>query len=248
MHHTVVYDASIAQNSLLQIAAVTDQIAQIRDSAIIAPPRLNNITQILGFGTNLNRLQIQLPSTRRFGNYDLRPFANAFAAGGAQTPMLDLREDPFVCEEGEEIPVFAQQGSAGAQREYCVLLLSDNPRPVDQKNRITVRATGTTTLVADTWTPVTLTFDTQLPRGKFKLVGARVESASGVAFRCINQQMSYRPGGFCNQSALALDYPGQRRGGLGVWFEFDYLTPPIVEMLATAGDTAETFFLDLIPE
>ncbi len=248
MHHTVVYDASIAQNSLLQVAALTDQIAQIRDNAIIAPPRLNKIAQLLCFGTNLNRAQIQLPSTRRFGNYDIRPFANAFAAGGAQTPMLDLRGDPFEVEEGEEIPFFAQQGSAGVQREYAVLLLSDNPSPVDARNRITVRATGTTTLTADTWTPVTLAFDVQLPRGKFKLVGMRAESVSGIAFRCINQQMSYRPGGFVNQSALALDYPGQRRGGLGVWFEFDYLTPPIVEMVSTAGDTAETFFLDLIPE
>lgn len=248
MHHTVAFDSSIAQNSLLQINAVTDQIAQIRDNAIIAPPKLNQIAQIIAFGTNLNRAQIQLPSTRRFGNYEIRPFANAFAAGGAQTPMLDLRLDPFIVEEGEEIPVFAQQGSAGAQREYIAMLLADNPAPVDVRNRITVRATGTTTLVPDAWTPVTLIFDTQLPRGKFLLVGMRAESASGIAFRAINQQMSFRPGGFVNQSALALDYPGQRRGGLGVWFEFDYLTPPIIEMIATAGDTAETFFLDLIPE
>jgi hypothetical protein len=251
MMHLVAYDSSIANGSvLLQLAALTDQIAQIRDSAIIAPTspfKLNKILQIQAFGVNLTRAQIQLPSTRRFGNYELSPLANAFAAGGAQTPVVDLRDDPYMVEEGEEIPVFVIQSNAGAQREYVVMILADEWHPVEPSNRITVRATGATTLVADTWTPVTLTFDVQLPRGEFKLIGMRGQSASGVAFRCINQKFSFRPGGFMTQSALALDPPGQRRGGLGEWFTFDYLTPPIVEVLATAGDTAETFFLDLVP-
>lgn len=252
MHHVVAYDSSIANGTaLLQLNAVNDQIAQIRDNAIVAPTvngkKLNQITQVLAFGANLTRAQIQLPSTRRFGNYEIRPLANAFAAGGAQTPMLDLRLDPFVVEDGEEIPVFVVQSNAGAQREYVAMLLADNPAPVDPQSRITVRATATQTLTADAWTACTLAFDTTLPKGSFQMVGMRVESTSGIAFRCINQEGSYRPGGFVNQSALALDYPGQRRGGLGVWFTFDYLNIPQVEILATAGDTAETFFLDLVP-
>jgi len=251
MMHMVGYFGSIANGSaFVQLDALTDSVAQIRDSAIVAPTGKFNLDRVIAgifYSANLTRAQLQLPSLRKYGNYEFRPVANAFAAGGAMTPNADLYNVPLIVEPGEELPLYVIHSNAAAQDVYAALLLADEVPKPDYRERISVHATSSTTLTANAWTSCSLAFDTQLPKGSFALVGMRAKSAGGVAFRVQSQTTPFYPGGFCQQSDLALDYPHQRDGGWGVWCEFDYLTPPAIWMLSTSADTSEDFILDLVP-
>ena len=252
MLHMVGHTFLAAQSAALQLmAAISDGIVITRDSALVCPSKpavLNKIIAAEMFGANMLRAQLQVPSIRRYGNYEIKPIANAHAAGGAQTPILDLRTDPILLEVGEECPVYITQNNAGTQQEFGGILLADELKPIDTPKCESLRATGTTTLVAAAWTQVPLTFDTALPANGFTVIGARCEGASPILFRFVNQESVFRPGGFGNTGPLALDFPGQRRGGWGRWFHFDYTNPPTLEVLASAADTAQTLLLDVIPD
>lgn len=237
--------------ALQQVTAFADGIVQTRDNAVVMPHGFNHLLGGFFFGTNLTRAQFQPPSIRRYGFYDVRPIQNVAVPAGAQ-PGFVAMFDPSVpnmldLEDGEELPAYATQGSAGAQQAFAAALLTtEKPSPIQAKI-LTVRATSATTLVANTFTTCVLTFDTPLPQGKFHCVGMRVESATGVFFRAIHQEGVWRPGGICVSAVTAFEPAWQRRGGWGRWFDFDYLTPPGIEIMSTAADTAETFWLDVVP-
>jgi hypothetical protein len=247
--HLAAYTASIANGStLLQLAALADGIMPTRDSAFITSKGLDHVMFVFGFGTNLTRIQLQPPSVRRFGNFEVKPFTNASPGAGVSIGAMFMADNPLPLEVGEEVPVYVIQGAAGAQQEYAFVRFTDGPKTPIKGKILTIRATGTTTLVANAWTQCALTFDTALPNNKFKVVGARCKTAGGLGFRFINSQSPFRPGGICDQSDLAIIDNGQRRGGWGQWFEFDYLTPPTLEVLSTSADTAQTLELDVIAE
>lgn len=248
MMHLAAYTSSISNSATpQQVTALADGIVPTRDNAVVVPPQMPLLIAAFSFGTNNTRAYFSPPSRRRIGNYEIRPVANAQAAGGAQTPMVAIYQDAVKLDGNEELPLYETQSSAGAQQAYGAALFSDKS-PVDYQHDImSVHATGATTLVANGWTACPLTFDVGLPIGKFYVVGARVRSAGALLFRFVHQEYPFRPGGVAHQSDLALDIPYQRRGGLGVWFTFDYLTPPSIEVLSTSADTSEDFVLDIVP-
>ena len=246
------YTSSISNSATLQqVTAYADGIIQTRDNAIVAPHGYTNILGLFAFGTNLTRAQVQPPSIRRYGFYDTRPIQNAAVGAGASPGFMPLLtgvlNNTLTIEDSEEIPFYATQSSAGAQQAFgAALLCTEVPTPY--KGRVlTVHASSAQTLVANVFTTCVLTFDTPLPVGTFHCVGARVESASGVLFRCIHQEGVWRPGGVCLSAVTAYEPDYQRRGGWGRWFDFTYLNPPAIEVMATAADTAESVWLDLVP-
>jgi hypothetical protein len=116
----------------------------------------------------------------------------------------------------------------------------------------TARATGTATLTANAWTNVVLTFDQAFPAGDYAIVGMRARSASSLAARLVVKGLNWRPG--CIAAAGATTAPTQldgmpnlfRYGHLGVWGYFNNATPPDVEFLSGAADTAEVVYLDVV--
>ncbi|MBA7707215.1 hypothetical protein ES703_116084 [subsurface metagenome] len=73
-------------------------------------------------------------------------------------------------------------------------------------------------------------------------------TVDGVAFRFVPIGESHRPGGICCviDGVQTLDL--QRNGGLGVWCEFDQITPPSIEVVNSvmATATAVRMILDLV--
>lgn len=249
MMHMAANTSLIANGSVFaQLSGVADVVMQVRDSALIVPskPRpLNVLLTANAFGVTMVRAQIMPRFLAQYGSYEIKPIANAFAGSGAQTPNHAFDDDPFPLEVGEELPVQAAQAAAGNEQEYIGLLFADAKPTRVKGSFMTIRLTGTTTLVPKTWSACPLVFDLGLPKGNYACVGARVEGASPLYFRFIQSDDISRPGGIAHQSALALDHPNQRHGARGVWFTFDYLTPPTLEVFATAADTAQTVLLDI---
>lgn len=177
---------------------------------------------------------------------------------------------PIPLKPTEEFDIFATQNAAGAQTEYCLAMFSNgrlDPLPVQVNppgikdspampgRYFTVHWTATTTLTAGGWTQVQPNFDQALYAGFYALVGARAFSATGLFFRMFPAMgPKWRPGGVCVNAYDQLDPFGQRYissfaetpGGWGVWLTFYQNVPPQVEFFATAADTAEEGWFDLV--
>lgn len=243
--HTIGYTESQDSATLVNVAGLADTSGTVTGDDVLVPEGFANIAGVYFLGPNFTRGQLDSPSLRRTGLLDVEPGDNA-AEPSVPTPWMDLFDTPIPLQEGEVLRALAAEDAAGAARTTAIVWLSDGPiQPVAGDIR-TFRATGTTTLVANAWSPVPLTLDQVLPVGNYTLVGARVVCAGGQAFRFIAQREAYRPGGIAFDADSDLDVERFRRGRAGAWFDFTQRSVPQVEVLSNSADAAETVFLDVI--
>lgn len=240
------FDSSISNSATAQqVSALADLYQQPINNNIVV--KRNRLFMAWAFGTNLTRAYLRSPSLLRQLLPEVRPFLNAVPGSAGFWSLLDFSLDPLTLDVNEQLSAYATQGAGGNQREYIFGLFIDAP-PVAVSGKLVtpMRATATTTLVADTWTACPLTFDQNLGAGTWAVVGARCESAGALAFRMIFPQGVSRPGGPAYQNAVANDIDAMRFGGWGEWGRFTQNDVLQVEVLSTSADTAETVTLDLV--
>ena len=199
------------------------------------------------FGTNITNPRISTPSLREIGPHALRPF-NIATPLGSNFAFVDESSNPLPIKRLEGVDVQATNTDAGAQVAIAELLLMVRyqPRPTGEFRRILV--TGATTLVANTWTTVPLTFTDVLPMGVYAVVGMQAFGATLYAARLSfpGSGNGYRPGVPCVQTVGQRVPAEMEYMDLGEWGRFNQASLPVAECLATAGDTAQSFWLDLI--
>lgn len=233
-----------------QLIAVPDGLIPTRDNALVVPPSMPRVLAIMFFGGNLTVAKLKPASYRRFGDYWILPYTNTAAGAGATMGYVDLTDNPtagppLILDAQEELPAYAQQGSAGSQQNYAAVVFGEAGAKRHTGRFFTVRATATATLVPNTWSVVTPTMDTGLPAGRYNLVGMRVKSAGALFFRAVIVQQFHRPGAFATQNDTSFEATNSRNGGWGIWGNFDHLTIPNVEIFSTSADTSETIWFDL---
>lgn len=247
MFTLVAYDETIDSAVLQALTPLPSAIDRISGDAVLAPRGLNKIGGLYAFGPNITRARVVAPSLGSFGAYELAPL-DVVANPGPIPPFIDLFDNPYELVATEFVTVEAAEGGAGATRQTALVWYTDGVLDKPAGEIITVRATSATALVANQWSNVPLAFSTNLPAGRFACVGARVESATGFAFRFVPSESGgrARPGGICTSAISEIPPSRFRWGNLGTWFEFDNDTPPTCEVFASAADAAQTFWLDLV--
>ena len=240
-------DPAAAFNAL---TALADPHLTISGNAIRVP-LLNKIVAIAGMAesTVAPRMRLVAPSLRRRTNHMVAPLN--IVAAAAVTPnsphrMVDLREGPLNLIQNENLTCELLSNPAAAQDQSCLVWFSDGPITPIKADIFTVRATAAATLVAGAWTNGSITFDEDLPRGKYQVVGMRAESAGIVAARLVPVGNLWRPGVLGSLLVQNLEHPMFRNGGLGVFCEFEDIEPPTVDFLSISADTAEVVYLDLV--
>jgi hypothetical protein len=160
--------------------------------------------------------------------------------------FADLMRYPVQLHYTEEIDMFAVTGTT--ETMYGAVLFSDGPVVAPPLNGMfTVHATGTTTLTSGSFTTVPLTLDQALPAGTYSLVGARVQTVSGIVFKVIPAMGPvYTPGGMCVQAYDGMTPEHQRYGGWGEWLRFQQNVLPSLSVLSANADTAEDAWFDRI--
>jgi hypothetical protein len=252
---------------------VFQQVTFITAGAVLAPAAsgmqvsafLSKIHSLFGVGAHLENIRTQANS---FQPAPYPTFAPNNIGTALESParVWDLSAFPKAMRPTEEFDIFASQTSGGAEVQAVFVNFTDgiiNPAPpVSMQSSLNAvgqffiaHGTGTTTLSANAWSQVTVTLDTPLPAGTYSLLGMRAMSAHALAFRVkpINEPV-WRPGGAGVQTADQLDPVNQRflnpvTGRIspwGVWLNFYQNTVPYIDMWATAADTVEDFFFDLV--
>lgn len=189
------------------------------------------------------------PSLRRRTNLYLAPLNVAAAASvepNSPQRVVDLRRRPVPLVVGENLNVEVNSNPAAAQDQWGLVWLADGPITPVEGAIFTIRATSSTALTANVWSNVAITFQEDLPRGRYQVVGLRGESASLIACRLVFPEGGWRPGVLGADAVDDLQHEMFRYGGLGVYGEFEDTTPPTVDCLADLADATQEFYFDLI--
>jgi hypothetical protein len=273
MFHLELFSSSIATsgaNTFQQLTYFsTDNVLPKLNNGMQVSPSLSYLQAVMGVGAHLVHVRGQAPSMLPFPYPALSP-NNRGAAFESPPRIWDFSMAPLPLRPTEELDLFCTQNSGGAETQYVAVQVSDgtlspipvaiNPpglgaNPVMPGRFFSVHWTATVTLTAGGWTQVQPTFDQALPAGLYCLIGARVMSATALFFRMFPaMQPLWRPGGVAVQTYDQLDPVNQRgfqqgfptRMGWGAWLNFYQNVPPQTEILATAADTAEEGWYDLV--
>lgn len=209
---------------------------------------VGDLNNVVGVGACLDAdalgAYLDAPSLRRVALYDISPINLGIIPAALTVLWFPTNPLPLMKNEGLE---FLFNGApAGATQKTAVVMLSDGPIVPVGGEIFSVAADAAITTVAGVWGNGGLVFRQILPVGRYQIVGASCISVNGVAFRFVPIGAANRPGGFCKAAVGDAEYDFQRKGQLGVWCEFDSVTPPSIDMLCSDVDVAQQLILDLV--
>ncbi len=251
MFHVAAWSQSIDPGGVFTaLNAVQDTQLTVVAKNIQVPSLSRIIALAAGIETTVaQQARLSAPSRRVKALQRIAPLqGNAAAASLPSDPhhVVDLRDTPLTMVAGEVMQLEINSDPAAVQIQWGLVWLADGPTAVVLGDEFTVRADGTTALVSQVWTLVPLVFAENLPRGRYQIVGLRVQSASLIAARLVLVGNVWRPGVLGTNNDRHLEHPMFRHGESGVFGEFEDTDPPQIECLAAAADAAEVVYLDLI--
>lgn len=245
MIHLLAHATTIAAVGPTNETPVPDGIFSIQNGFFM-PQR--NVNLLWAYANGLLRDQsiITTASIQQYSPVQVRPI-NLAAEPLSRPPYADYRNNPLLLKGQEAIQVASVNSATTSGVYHTLLQVADAPiRPVGQGDIYTMRGTAATTLVANAWTLLAVTWASNLPAGRYAAVGISGVTAGGIALRLVFEDTAWRPGGIC------LDIEGdeapamQLKGGCGILGEFTGNRMPNVEMLSISADTAEVVYLDFM--
>lgn len=244
MFHCAVNFVAIANVADTDVPAVNDGIILVQNGHHVPPVDMSLIA-IWSSAVTLLRTKLVSPKIRQIAPSSICPIDVSLLPPNDPN-FVDYRPSPLVLRRQEEIAYQSTDSAAGPNNHYIVSALQVSYEPAPIGDIITIRGTGTTTLVASTWTNVPITWDTLLPQGTYAVIGCRVLSATGIAFQITFDNQFYRPGFLCGASAGIRPPWPQLKGGFGLWGRFNTVTLPRFAVLANAADTAQIVEMDIV--
>jgi hypothetical protein len=252
--HTVAFYESINTATLNALNVVADDIVSSPQAdRFQLPADLDSIHGAAVLAAALARGQVQTPSLEvKRASLEVIPHETgtiAFTLGGAR---LFIPQREVVLAPPEMLQLYANNAAGGADPTYGAVWLrkSGALEPMPTGDVLSVRATSATTLTANAWTTCTVALDKDLPKGRYALCGFTPISATGIVARALIPGYTYRPGvPVCagTEGAARDHFAAALKDFL--WYnmgEFDNISIPQFQFLASAADTAQYLVLYLV--
>lgn len=243
--HLAAYSGLVGTTANTAVAPVPDQILTIQNSRFF-PGRTTNLFAAYAASTTITRARLVSATLRQIANPQIRPITRA--VGGITDPnVMDLRNIPLSIPGLEELGMEATTGLAmGSEQVTGLIWMGDGLVPAPSGEVITVRLTGTTAAVANTWSDMTMTLDDSLGQGEYTIVGGDWFSTTAIAWRLILDGQMERPGGL---GVAAIDRRGpllNYAGYMGSWGRFRTTALPRFQLLAGAADATHELYLQVV--
>lgn len=245
MHHCCIMSASISNTANTALTAVADQIASTDGGQFFFPEDVKLVAAWVGSAT-LDRARLSSPELRQIFIPYLVPATQSLLVPDNPN-IVDLRDNPYYLRGLERFQVEATSTIAmGNETCTAALFVMSQYNPAPTGGSFWIRATGTTTVTAGAWSDVTLTFDQQIARGRYAIIGGEAKGATIIAWRLILDSQFYRPGGLgkLNNGRRSADL--FRNGGLGNWGEFLSTSLPRLQLYCTGADTSQDLWLQVV--
>jgi hypothetical protein len=238
--HTCVYTASngAAATNADTPALADSGVAYITNNHFLFQDRMTLVAAYAS-GAALSRARLDSNNVRYYGNPYVRPI-NQAALPGTNPNVMILWDNPFVLPPREEIAAQLSNTAGAPEREYLAMWLMLAYQPAPSGPFWAIRFTGTTAVVANTWSIEPYVLETGLASGTYNMVDLDCQSTNLVLARMFFDRQFYRPGvlGFNTLGNRAVDI--WRPGILGVMNENPFVNDrlPALELLANAADAA----------
>lgn len=242
--HVLGFYQSIAQNSLLQLAGVSDPI-YFSSSGRFLIQKPQNIYWALAIGTTIARARLQTPSYTPQGYPYIGPLQRP-AIGTGLVNVANYLKGPLPIPPKQYLEAQAEQTSAGAEIEAVIVGIGDRLDPAMPGMVTRIRGTSTTAAVAGSWTQLAMTWEYTLEGGYYQVVGGQIFSTTGIAFRVISQFQVERPGAPMIRNLAQANPQMFDAYGMGKWCDFESEAMPQIEVLCGAADAAFTAYLDVV--
>lgn len=246
--HLLAWAESLAQVTDDSLTTVTDPIIPTANGLFL----MNRDYWLLGamvLGTTLDRARLNQPSINAITQDFIRP-VNLTLLPGDNAPLADWRSRPFPLKMNESLDIAVSTTAAGPAVTSAMALINTGPTlaPVPSGPIYTLRGTATVTAVVNSWTLCTVTWANNLPQGNYAVIGLEAIGTTLKGARLIFANQIERPGCVGLATSGIRTYDGWfRKGGLGLWGIFQNWNLPTVEIFCGTADTAQTFYLDLVP-
>lgn len=245
MFTTIAYHKLAHTTAALElVTGVADQHVRVSGNDIYVGD-LNQVIAYAASGKTITDARLSSPSLRRVALEDIGSVqAVAYDADHYAWEAIWKTESPRLLESDEALNLLTQ-GTIGD--DTCgVVLLADGPIVPVSGDIVTIGFTANIASTVRSWTNGAVTFEQTLPVGRYQIVGCDLFStvaAKARAFRLVPIGEVNRPGGFTRplRTATGETTKIQRMGGLGVWCEFDHLTPPTIDLLGGTVVAAADF-------
>jgi len=246
MHNTIAFCEAPAVTTEENVAGVTDQNARVSGNDIFIG-KYNKIISMFGGGHSMSTMRLVSPSLRRFVSPYLHPYYSAAADAHWLYAPVVRPESPIPLETNEALNVLANVSEVHATYyNFMGVSLSEGPvSPVAGDIR-TIVMEASESVTIGVWTNWSLTLPQDLPVGRYQVVGAMCRGNNPGIFRLVPIGEDYRPGGAMDGGSKSIDCTQQRLGKMGVWCEFDQLTPPSLEICPHVANTWYSLKLDLL--
>ena len=248
MHTVVAYSESITPDgSEVNIAAVEDQHMKTSGDEITIAEYNRIIGSVLCGGSTVSRGKLITPSLRGLNPYDINPLVAALFPTGLYNYNMHPGS-PIPLQMNESMEAFVTAATASASQLSAVVFLTSGDISQFRGNIAKVRFSFTVTKTAGSWKYANVTFIDDLPVANYDVVGADVVCAAAVAFRFVPVGGGARPGAPARNAVDSPIDPVFRNGNLGVWFSFNTVQLPGIEILASASASSATFYgtMDLV--
>lgn len=227
-----------------EIAAVPDQTHKtVGDDLFVG--KWNKLVGLYTAGTSIQEGYLISPSLRRVSRLYAYPCIQYNAADMNFFRRFDNRiECPLTLDIGEALNSFNRTSAFNATwAEIMGVWLADGPISPRLGNVQTIKFVshlpGETDYLAHTWCNEEIDFTTDLPVGRYAIVGARCHANSAGLFRFVSREMAHRPGGILTTDISWIDDEVFHMGRLGTWVEFDSVLPPSLDV-CQVRDHADT--------
>lgn len=247
LHTTVAFYELPSGTSEQFIAGVADQSHRVVSDDIFIG-KFNRIVAAMAMGHALTYGKLESPSLRRFFNPFIYPKVSIAGDSYDTWKPQDLSRNPLILDRNEALNAKGNITEASATQGNVVgVNLAEGPLEPVRGEIHTMRMSAAATLTIGVWTNHTLTFPSDLPVGRYQIVGAQAYANYGGMFRFVPIGSDHRPGGMlAMDSQGGVDMTAQRMGNWGVWCEFDQLTQPTIEFCPMQAGTWYTLAIDLI--
>jgi len=242
--HCIAFSASIAQNSVLQVDAIQDDVFTISSGRFLTQ---GNYSAYWAFGNsaNLERARIAMPSFNPIAYPWLRN-VNRPAVGIPQPNVTDYVRQPLRLPAKEYLAAQALQSGAGAEQVTIVLGVGTALQANVPGDIFTIRGSSTTAATANAWSSITTTWENDLEGGMYQVVGMRHVSTNAHAARLISQYQVERPGTISVRANSWRQDPLFSPGVLGKYVDFESDSFPTIQVLCGAADAAHEVFLSVV--
>lgn len=244
--HTVAYTASIGNTTDQQLNAQTDSVLTITNNNFLMQ-RDSRILKAWAGAATLTDARLNAPSFANYGDIYIHPVQQAVKPG-SNPPFYFPDGQPIRVRANEELKVKINDGISGTGVERATVLVTlcgdtDTPDPIPDGVLYTFRFTSTTTVTANAWSQLAITWTTTPPPGVYAVLDLHIVSANMQAGRLIFPPRIWRPGFIGNTNQYDNRWNPERPFLLGTVGYFRVPVYPIVEVLANGADSSFTGFL-----